>query len=81
MTNHEISLLLNKQQHYYRTGATLSLSFRMEQLKKLRTAIQAYEKDIHAALAEDLGKASYEAYMCETGLALSEISYMLKHLK
>ena len=81
MKNHEISALLKKQQQFYRTGATLSLPFRKEQLKKLHTTIQAYEKDIHTALAQDLGKASYEAYMCESGLALSEISYMLKHLK
>ena len=33
------------------------------------------------ALEADLGKSNFESYMCETGLVLSEISYMLKHIR
>ena len=29
----------------------------------------------------DLSKSNFESYMCETGLVLSEISYMLKHIR
>ena len=43
--------------------------------------IQKYENEIALALKEDLGKGDYESYMCEIGLALSEIRYMLKHTK
>ena len=31
-----------------------------------------------SALSADLDKSNFESYMCETGLVLSEISYMLK---
>ena len=31
-------------------------------------------------MQKDLGKSNFESYMCETGLVLSEISYMLKHI-
>ena len=43
--------------------------------------LKKYEAEIADALNEDLGKSTYESYMCETGLALSEISYMIKHTK
>ena len=52
-----------------------------EQLKKLYAAVKKYEAEIADALMEDLGKSAFESYMCETGLALSEISYMIRHTK
>ena len=39
------------------------------------------EKDIQDALKKDLGKSSFEGYMCETGLVLEEITYMLRHIR
>ena len=33
------------------------------------------------ALQKDLGKSDFESYMCEIGMVLEEISYMLKHLE
>lgn len=33
------------------------------------------------ALQADLGKSAAESYMCEVGIVLSEISYMLKHVR
>ena len=67
------------QRAFFRTGATLPVTFRVAALKKLRDAIRAREDDIAAALREDLGKSDYESYMCETGLALSELSHMIRH--
>ena len=49
--------------------------------EKLRKAIKGYEKEIAQALYMDLGKSSYESYMCEIGMALSEISYLIKNTK
>ena len=76
-----IEEILISQRAFFRTGKTLSLAFRIEQLKKLYAAVKKYEAEIADALNEDLGKSAYESYMCETGLALSEISYMIKHTK
>ncbi len=73
--------LLSLQRAYFESGATLPVRFRKEMLKRLYTAIKAQEAAIAAALYEDLGKSDYESYMCEIGLALSEISYMLKHVQ
>lgn len=81
MTNQEINHLLEKQRAYFATGATLPVKFRVAQLKKLYAAIKKHDAQIHAALTEDLGKSTYEGFMCETGMVLSEISYMTRHTK
>ena len=81
MTNSEIQELLNSQRSFFATGATLKTEYRISALKKLKSAIKTHEADIMAALKKDLGKGSQESYMCEVGLTLSEISYMLSHVK
>lgn len=81
MTAQEINALLEKQRAYYRSGVTISVNYRVEQLKKLYTAVKKYQKEINDALKADLGKSHYEGFMCESGLALTEISYMIKHTK
>lgn len=81
MKKEEISLLLAKQRSFFETGATIPVSFRQDQLDRLYAAVKKYEPDIHAALREDLGKSGYESFMCETGLVLSEISYMRRHVR
>lgn len=80
MTGQEIQALVERQREFFKSGATLSLKFRKEQLRKLYNSIKSHENEINAALRADLGKSSYEAFMCESGLALTEISYMQKHL-
>ena len=50
-------------------------------LKKLRSAIKKYEKDICKALASDLGKREFEGFICEVDLAQTEIIYLIKHTK
>ena len=81
MTNEQISSLLENQRKYYKSGVTIPVKFRIEQLKKLYDAVKKYETEINEALKSDLGKNHFEAFMCESGLALSEISYLIKHTK
>ncbi len=79
MTQDEIHSLLEKQRTFYRTGATLPVSFRIQQLKKLYASIQTHEPQISQALQEDLGKSNFEGFMCEIGMVLAEISHMIRH--
>ena len=81
MTEQEIKDLVTRQRKYFQTGATLPVSARTAALRKLYAAISSNEKEIHNALKKDLGKSAFESYMCETGLVLEEISYMLKHVQ
>ncbi len=73
--------ILEKQKAYFQSGATLSVDFRIEKLKKLYATIKAWEEEIAAALYEDLGKSRFESYMCEIGMALEEIRYLIKHTR
>ncbi len=81
MTKNEISSLVAAQRDYFQTGATLPLTVRVQALKKLKKALTENEDRINEALRADLGKSAFEGYMCETGLVISEISYMLRHLR
>ncbi len=76
-----IDNIIEKQKKYFASGATLPVKFRVEMLKKLYNAVKKYETEIGEALKSDLGKSDFEGFMCETGMVLSEISYMIKHTK
>ena len=81
MNETEIKQIVNLQRDFFYSGATLDINFRRNALKKLKTCIIKYKNEISAAIRNDLGKSDFESYMCETGLVLSEISYMLKHIQ
>lgn len=81
MDSTQIDSILQLQRDFYDSGATIPVSFRKRQLKKLYQAVQKYRLQIEEALKKDLGKSSYESFMCEIGLVLSEISYMMRHVK
>ena len=81
MNETEIKTIIHTQRHYFYSGATQKDEHRIQALKKLKTTIIKYENEIHTAIKKDLGKSAFESYMCEIGLVLSEISYMLKHLR
>lgn len=81
MTAEEIDAVLGRQRAYFAGGETLGLKHRAEALRVLRAETVRREADIAEALRADLGKSAYESYMCETGLVLSEITYMLKHMR
>ena len=81
MTQNEIETILTRQREYYAAGHTLSYPARRGALRKLQDALRRHEADLSEALRQDLGKSAAESYMCEIGLTLSELSWMLRHLR
>lgn len=81
MNQQEIHSIVTTQRRFFFNGKTQSIDARIAALKRLKHAIQKYESEINAALRSDLGKSPFESYMCEVGLTLSEISYMLRHIR
>lgn len=73
--------IVEAQRAWFMEGHTFPVEFRLEALAKLKKAIQKHEKDLLDAIHEDLGKSASEAYMCEVGLTLSEITHFEKHLR
>lgn len=77
----KIEKILELQRDYFDSGVTLPVAFRIQMLKRLHASIKKYETEIEEALKADLGKSEFEGFMCEVGLVLTEISYMIKHTK
>ena len=77
MTSKEINTILEKQKKFYKSEETLPINNRIKYLKKLYSTIKKYENEINNALYDDLGKSNYESFMCEVGMVLSEISFMM----
>lgn len=81
MEREEIQKIIAKQRAFFETGKTLDVEYRIQALKRLRAAVRRHEADIEEALRADLGKSRFEGYMCETGLAMTELTYMIRHTR
>lgn len=75
---HEIVLA---QRSFFRTGKTLSLDWRIEQLKRLKQAVMDNRKMLEDALYEDLRKSAFEAYLVDIGPVIVEINEILKGIR
>ena len=77
----EIEALVRKQRDWFALGKTRSISFRIGALQTLKKEILGSRAEIEAALAADLGKSAFETYMCEIGMVLSELHFMIRHVR
>ena len=77
----DIHEIVESEKHFFRTGVTRGVDFRIDMLKNFRKAIIENDELISAALKADLNKQPFESYMCETGLLLEEINFHIKRLK
>ncbi len=66
---------------YFKSGATQSYEFRLNQLKRLKKTVLEFEKEIYQALYADLKKTDEDAWATEVGFFLSELNYTIEHLK
>lgn len=80
MDEQQIAAIVSRQREHFRSNATLPVAARREALRRLYDTVASHEGDIARALATDLGKSPEEAYMCETGLSLSEIRNQMAHV-
>ena len=73
--------VVTEQKQFFRSRVTLDVSWRIEQLKKLRAAIKSREASMIRALGEDLGRHPAEAYFCDIGAVIMEINETIKGLR
>ena len=64
-TQEKVHGIVESQRAFFRTGKTLDVKWRIEQLKKLKQAVIDNRKALQDALYEDLGKSEVEAYLCD----------------
>ena len=80
-TKQDIEQIVEKQRKYFKSGKTLDIDFRIEQLKKLKNAVLKYENEIEDALFEDLGRCKTESYLLDIGTIVLEINEMIHGLR
>ena len=80
-TAEKIHELVEAQRRYFRTGVTLDVGFRIEQLKKLKAAVIAREEKLLEALRLDLGRSDTESYFCDIGSSIVEINEAIHGLR
>ncbi len=79
-TVNRIPGIVAAQRDLFATHATLPIDYRMEMLRKLRSAIVRHEQSLTDALYLDLHKSYEEAYLTEISIVLGEIDNFLKNL-
>ena len=80
-THEKIAEIVAALRKFFRTGATLPIKWRIQQLKKLKAAVIAHATDFEDALAADLGRSRVEAYLCDVGPTILEINEMIRGLR
>lgn len=80
-TLYSTKTLIDQQREFFESNATRDIEFRIEQLKKLKKAIQENEEVLYAALHADFRKSKFETFATEIGIVYEEISIMLKNVK
>ena len=76
----KIVSIRDAQSAYFRSGRTLDVKFRKEMLKRLHSAMEAWEARICDALWTDLHKSYEEAYLTEISIVKAEIRTHLRHI-
>lgn len=66
--------------HYFQSGATRPLDFRLQQLKCLETMLLSHEAEFLHALKLDLNKSPTESKLTEINIILEECRYAQKNL-
>ena len=77
----EIQDLVTDQRKYYNSNITLSVDFRLRQLKKFRDLIRKHEDDLHAAIYKDFGKSKYDNQLTEIFPLYEELDIAIKNVR
>ena len=76
----EIRRIVEAQREFFRSGRTLDLEFRRENLRALERALHKWEGRLADALWQDLHKSYEEAYLTELSIVLGEVKNHISHL-
>ena len=80
-TQETIHGIVETQRAYFRSGETLPVAWRIEQLKKLKQAVLDRQDLLSDALREDLGRTRTEAFLCDIGPIIVETNEIIRGLK
>jgi aldehyde dehydrogenase (NAD+) len=81
MEEQEIQIVLNNQRKFFAAGKTISIDYRLEILKKLRSLVIKHEKEIKDALWNDFHKPEFEVLSTETRFVIKEMNLAIRKLR
>ena len=81
MTESIIRGIVDAQRKFFRTGTTLPVKWRIQQLKKFKAAVLSHEVEFEDALAKDLGRSKVEGYITDIGPVIVEVNEMIRGLR
>lgn len=81
MEEQEIKIVLENQREFFTAGKSLSIEFRHEILKKLRSLVIRYEEEIKNALWNDFHKPEFEVLSTETRFVIKELNLAIRNLR
>ena len=81
MTEQEIQELVESQRKYFRSNETLSVEFRLKQLKKLRDLLHEHEEEMYEAIYKDFGKSKHHTQLIETFPLFDELEEAIKNVR
>lgn len=73
--------LIKSHKDFFRTHKTKDISFRIQQLKKLKSVLQSSEPMLYDAIYKDFGKSKFDTFVTELSILYGEIDYFAKNLK
>lgn len=77
----EFHHILRAQREFFATHKTKDLSWRRDQLQKLKDIIKKYEKKFYKAIDDDFGKSEFDTYTTEISFIYNDLDFYLKNLK
>jgi len=76
-----ISEKIEQQRIFFNTNNTKDITFRIEQLKKLKSLLKENEHRLYEAIYDDFGKSEFETYISELSLIYHETDKFIKNIK
>ena len=76
-----IKEIRERQERFFRSGATLDVKRRLERLRAFEAAVRKWEKPLCEALWTDLHKSYEEAYLTEVSILLGEIRSHIHNIR
>lgn len=81
MHKDEIKQILEKQKIFFASGKTRNISYRIENLKKLRSLVLSHEDELSEALYTDFRKPYFEVLGTESRFVVAEINMILRNMR
>ena len=76
-----IPVILQRQRDFFKSQQTKDVAYRIQKLQALKQTIVSREQDVYDALKKDFNKSTFEAFISEYGIVISELDLVLKNLK